>query len=156
MAWCRAFRAFIHRAPLPWPSPAAAQRRPVRIRNDMTTSIEIRRLYDSLQPGSDGGFRLFIDRLWPRGVARESFVFDLWCKDLAPEPELRKWFGHKTENWPKFSDQYREWLRRDNQQRQIRAVLDQAGTRRIVLLYGARDPDHNHALILAQEMNRLR
>lgn len=129
---------------------------PVRLILPMKAPIEVRRLYDSLQPESDDGYRVFIDRLWPRGVSRDAFHFDLWCKELAPTPELRKWFAHKAQNWAGFSDKYRAELRNSEQQELIRQVLEQAGKRKVVLLYGARDPDHNHAIILAEEMQRRR
>ncbi len=118
----------------------------------MASPIEICRLYQHLD--ATGGFRVFIDRLWPRGVSKNEFKFDLWCKDLAPSPALRKWFGHKAENWPSFSSRYRAELRTSPQQQHIKDLLQQANGRRIVLLYGAKDPDHNHAIILAQELER--
>lgn len=119
----------------------------------MTTSVKIHRLYQ--QTDVPPGFRVFVDRLWPRGVSREDFKFDLWCKDLAPSPDLRRWFGHKVQNWPDFSERYRDELRTPEQRRRIQSVLHQADGSNIVLLYGAKDPNHNHAIILAQEFNAL-
>lgn len=118
----------------------------------MTASIKIRRLYQ--QTDAAEGFRVFVDRLWPRGVSKDDFEFDLWCKDLAPSPDLRKWFGHKVQNWPGFSERYRDELRTPEQRRRIQSVLQQAEGNNIILLYGAKDPDHNHAVILAREFKR--
>lgn len=120
----------------------------------MTRPVEIRRLYQPVS--AKDGFRVFIDRLWPRGMSKDEFEFDLWCKDLAPSPDLRKWFGHQVQNWPTFSERYRTELQSPEQRRRIDDVLDQAGKRRIILLYGAKDPDHNHAIILAREFDRVR
>lgn len=120
----------------------------------MTTSIEIRRLYQ--QPDAADGFRVFVDRLWPRGLSRQDFTFDLWCKELAPSPQLRKWFGHKVQNWPGFTERYQAELHTPEQRRRIQAVLRQAGDTTIILLYGAKDPDHNHAIILAQEFRNFK
>lgn len=119
----------------------------------MASSIEIRRLYQ----GADAheGFRVFIDRLWPRGVSKHDFEFDLWCKGLAPSPALRKWFGHKASNWPEFCDRYRTELHAADVRHLMQDVLRQADGQRIILLYGAKDPDHNHALVLAQELERI-
>lgn len=117
----------------------------------MTSSIRTERLHDSLGPGP--GYRVFVDRLWPRGVARKDFHFDVWCKELAPSTELRQWFGHRVERWEEFSRRYREELRAPEQQERIRTLLADAGRKSIVLLYGARDPDHNQAVILAQEIH---
>ncbi|MFA5521238.1 MAG: DUF488 family protein [Castellaniella sp.] len=120
----------------------------------MSASIHIRRLYD--EPAAGPGYRVFIDRLWPRGVAREAFSFDCWSKTLAPTPDLRRWFDHKPANWPGFCEKYRGELRSPEQQQAMSALLDEAGKQDIVLLYGARDTRHNHAIVLAEELQRLR
>src|SRR5690606_41355090 len=118
----------------------------------MSTSIQIQRLYDALQPEGSGEFRVFVDRLWPRGVAKSDFLFDLWCKDLAPSTEVRQWFGHKEQNWTGFSEKYQSELRSEEGQALMRDVLEQAGPRKLVLLYGARNRERNHAAIIAREM----
>lgn len=118
-----------------------------------SSRIEIRRLYQ--QASATEGFRVFIDRLWPRGVSKDEFEYDVWCKDLAPSPVLRKWFGHKVQNWSSFCDRYRAELRTTEQQNRLHDLLRQADGRPLILLYGAKDPDHNHAVILAQELERV-
>ena len=70
--------------------------------------INIKRAYDPADP--DDGYRVLVDRLWPRGVSRDEIVFDEWNKELAPSPSLRTWFGHKVENWEEFSKRYRRVL----------------------------------------------
>ncbi len=113
--------------------------------------VHIKRVYET--PGPDDGFRVFVDRLWPRGVAKKDFEYDLWRKDLAPSPALRTWFGHKVEHWQGFREAYAAELHEDERQRAMGEVFAAAQGDMITLLYGARDPEHNHALILAQEMN---
>lgn len=125
----------------------------------MTHAIHARRLYDALKPSSSDQdhdvFRVFVDRLWPRGVAKTEFEFDSWCKELAPSPALRKWFGHRESRWKGFSERYRDELHEQDQKARMQALLDEADGRPIDLLYGAKDPDHNHALVLADELSKV-
>lgn len=121
----------------------------------MTSSIEIRRLYQDHHDATPV-FRVFVDRIWPRGVSKKEFGFDVWCKDLAPTPALRKWFGHKVQNWDTFCERYRAELQTPAQQDRLSELLRQADTRAIILLYGAKDMQHNHAIVLAQELERVR
>ena len=97
--------------------------------------------------------RVFIDRLWPRGLSKAAFQYDLWCKDLAPSPALRTWFGHKPEHWDGFRRDYAAELQDEQAQARMGTVFAAAEGRRITLVFGAKDPEHNHALILADAMN---
>ena len=119
----------------------------------MARHVLIKRAYD--QADAADGYRVLVDRLWPRGVRKEDLPYDEWCKDLAPSPGLRKWFGHKVENWAQFRDSYESELRKPEQKERLRALVKAAGGKKMTLVYGAKDPDHNHALILAAELNRL-
>ncbi|MGB6102232.1 MAG: DUF488 family protein [Pusillimonas sp.] len=119
----------------------------------MTQHVHIKRAYEPARESD--GYRVLVDRLWPRGVSKEDLPYDEWRKDLAPSPSLRKWFGHKVENWDRFRDSYQTELRAPEQQGSMRALVKAAGRKKITLVYGAKDPDHNHALILAAELNRL-
>ena len=67
-------------------------------------AVRIKRIYDS--PATSDGFRVLVDRLWPRGVSKEKAAVDLWLKDIAPSTELRKWFAHDPEKWPEFQKRY--------------------------------------------------
>lgn len=120
----------------------------------MSLKIKIQRLYD--EDAGTQGFRVLVDRVWPRGVKKEDLDFDLWCKDLAPTAELRKWFGHKAENWAEFCERYQAELRTPDQTQQMKKLLEQAGDQQIVLLYGAKDTEHNQAVVLARELERVR
>lgn len=115
--------------------------------------VDIRRVYDA--PEGDEGLRVLVDRLWPRGVRKDELQYDLWEKDIAPTPALRKWFGHSPERWEAFHDKYRKELAQPQVQERLKAIVKEAGKRKITLLYGARDPDHNHALILAEAIRKL-
>ena len=119
----------------------------------MAQHVYIKRAYE--QASHSDGYRVLVDRLWPRGVRKEDLPYDEWCKELAPSPALRKWFGHKVENWSHFRDSYESELRVPEQQARMHALIQAAGHKKITLVYGAKDPDHNHALILAAELNRL-
>ena len=115
--------------------------------------VGIRRIYDP--PGKGEGLRILVDRLWPRGVRKADLEYDLWEKDIAPTTELRRWFGHAPERWEAFHEKYQKELDASDVQERLQEIVKTAGKRRITLLYGARDPDHNHALILAEAIERL-
>ncbi|OWT66447.1 hypothetical protein CEY11_00765 [Candidimonas nitroreducens] len=119
----------------------------------MTIRIQIKRAYEEAQPSD--GYRAFVDRLWPRGLSKETFKFDAWYKDLAPSAELRTWFGHKVENWEQFKDSYRSELRAPEQQERMRELLAAAGKQAITLLYAAKDTEHNQAVVLAAELQAM-
>jgi len=93
------------------------------------------------------GYRILIDRLWPRGLSKEKAAINEWMKEIAPSAELRQWFGHDPEKWLEFRRRYRRELRaREDLLRQIATL---ASRRRVTLVYGARDEAHNDAVVLA-------
>ena len=113
-------------------------------------SIRIKRVYDDV--ADDDGCRVLVDRLWPRGVAKERARLDAWLKDVAPSPALRTWWNHDPERLGEFAIRYRAEL--DGDPATMRAVTElrelaaqSAGT--TTLLYGAKDDRVNHARILA-------
>src|SRR3546814_19634447 len=103
----------------------------------MNKASVIKRAYDPSESGD--GYSVFVDRLWPRGLSKEKFKFDLWCKDLAPTPALRTWFGHKVENWEQFRENYQVELRAPEQQSRMRDVCAGASADVIPLVYAAKD-----------------
>lgn len=115
--------------------------------------VHIKRVYDPVESGD--GLRVLVDRLWPRGIRKEELKHDLWEKDLAPTPDLRKWFGHAPERWKEFHKKYADELETPEAQERLKTLIEAAGKRNVTLLYGARDPEHNHALILADALKRL-
>lgn len=106
-------------------------------------SISIKRAYESPDPVD--GTRVLVDRLWPRGVAKEKAKIDLWLKDVAPSTALRKWFGHDPEKWSEFQRKYRDELQGNPALAQLRE-LARSGT--LTLIYAAKDQDHNDAVVL--------
>lgn len=107
-------------------------------------TIKIKRIYD--EASEDDGYRVLVDRLWPRGVSKTDAKIDAWNKDLAPSTELRKWFDHKAERFDEFSTRYRgELLLKEDELEKLR---DMARLETITLLYGAKDPNLNQAIVL--------
>lgn len=108
--------------------------------------IKIKRVYD--QPSEEDGYRILVDRLWPRGLSKEKAKVDLWLKEIAPSDELRKRFCHDPAKWKEFKKSYAEELKnkRDLLDK-IKQVEKDKGT--ITLLYAAKDRDHNNAVILS-------
>lgn len=106
--------------------------------------LRLKRAYVAAEP--DDGARVLVDRLWPRGVSKEKAALDEWLKDLGPSTELRKWFGHDPERWEEFQRRYRAELKdRAEDLDHIRELMKE-GT--VTLVYGARDEEHNEAVIL--------
>lgn len=113
-------------------------------------AFQIKRIYD--EPSGEDGYRILVDRLWPRGVKKEQAKLDEWNKEIAPSAGLRKWFGHKPERFEEFASRYSKEL--DKQKDELKR-LEALGERSMVsLLYGARDPEVNHATVLLQKLMR--
>ena len=108
--------------------------------------IRVKRIYEPPEPGD--GYRLLVDRLWPRGVSRESASLDAWMREVAPSSELRRWFGHDASRWQEFKRRYAVEL--GTRQDLVAEILSLARDRPVTLLYSARDPDHNQAVALAE------
>jgi uncharacterized protein YeaO (DUF488 family) len=106
--------------------------------------IAIKRVYDP--PSGADGTRVLVDRLWPRGLTKEKAALDLWAKDLAPSPTLRKAFNHRPERFAEFTRHYLAELKANPAVQAFRAELKRP---KVTLLFGAHDQVHNHALVLA-------
>jgi DNA-3-methyladenine glycosylase II len=98
------------------------------------------------------GFRVLVDRLWPRGVSKDAARIDLWAKDLAPSPELRRWFGHEPGRFRAFAARYRHELSREPARTAFADLVRRASHGTVTLIYGARDEEHNGAVVLQQEI----
>lgn len=110
-------------------------------------AFQIKRIYD--EPQSSDGHRILVDRLWPRGVTKERAALEDWMKEASPSPELRRWFAHKSENFAAFSERYRFELETDpGKQEAIKKLLDLSSRGTVMLLYAAKSPEINHAIIL--------
>jgi len=112
----------------------------------MTKTISTKRIYE--KANTNDGYRMLIDRLWPRGVSKEDAKLDEWNKDIAPSSDLRKWFDHKEERFDEFAKRYKNEL---NQQTDELERLKKIATKeKLCLLYGAKNEKINHAVILQQ------
>jgi uncharacterized protein YeaO (DUF488 family) len=108
--------------------------------------INTKRVYE--QPAKEDGWRVLVDRLWPRGMTKQSAHVDIWMKDVAPSDALRKWFGHEPEKWGEFQKKYRNELAEKKELvAELRKMAKEHGT--LTLLFGAKDEKHNQAVVLA-------
>ena len=114
--------------------------------------ILLKRAYDPAD-GRDG-YRVLVERLWPRGVRKTDLQLDAWLKDVAPSPELRRWFGHDPARWNEFAARYRRELREDPAAEALAELVRRASVRTVTLVYGARDETHNSAVVLRGEVER--
>ncbi|MFA7095672.1 MAG: DUF488 domain-containing protein [Gammaproteobacteria bacterium] len=108
--------------------------------------IGIKRVYDKPEP--QDGFRILVDRIWPRGLTKEAARIDLWLRDIAPSTPLRQWFGHDPKKWSEFKRRYFAELK-DNQE-PVQQVLDQAKRGRVTLVFGAKDEERSNARALKE------
>jgi uncharacterized protein YeaO (DUF488 family) len=106
--------------------------------------FKTKRVYESAERSD--GTRFLVDRLWPRGIKKEALEMEAWLKDVAPSPELRKWFGHDPAKWQEFQRRYRAELKANPES--WKPILDVAKQGDVTLLYSARDTEHNSAVLL--------
>jgi uncharacterized protein YeaO (DUF488 family) len=112
--------------------------------------LKLKRVYEA--PSAEDGTRILVDRLWPRGLTKEKAQVDLWFKEVAPSSDLRRWFAHDPAKWPEFNARYKAELK--NNAAQL-ALLKQAIARGTsTLLYGARNTEHNEAVVLQDLLSR--
>jgi uncharacterized protein YeaO (DUF488 family) len=113
--------------------------------HDGSMSVSIKRVYE--HPESGDGYRVLVDRLWPRGVAKANAAVDLWLREIGPSDELRKWFGHVPERFAEFATKYRAELDDNAAVKELREVIASHDT--VTLVYSAKDEEHNQAVVLA-------
>ena len=113
-----------------------------------------KRAYDNAEPAD--GFRVLVDRLWPRGVSKERAAIDLWAKDTAPSPDLRRaWHAAPDAEWSRFADRYRAELAHESADA-LRELADTVAEHpTITLVYAAHDEEHNHAVVLEEALREL-
>ena len=110
------------------------------------SEIRLKRACEPADPTD--GIRVLVDRLWPRGIKKSEAAIDVWLKDVAPSSALRQWFGHDPAKWNEFQKRYRAELSHNAALQELREVV--AHNKRITLVFGARDPDHNNAVVLSE------
>ena len=107
-------------------------------------NVQIKRVYESADPRD--GFRVLVDRLWPRGLSKESVKIDLWVKDLAPSTELRRWFHSDAGSWGEFKRRYNKEISAN--QEAATDLRKQIGRKKATFLFAVKDPERNHAVLL--------
>lgn len=107
-------------------------------------SVNIKRVYD--EPKKDDGYRVLVDRLWPRGLTKQKAKIDEWAKDIAPTDELRKWFHQNDSKWEEFEKRYKDYLQ-ENQDR-IEAIIARARKEQVTLVYASKRSKLNNATVL--------
>ena len=114
--------------------------------------IKVKRVYE--EPSEDDGYRILVDRLWPRGLSKKRAKIDLWLRDIAPSNELRKWYSHRIERWDEFRRRYKEELKSKTELlRKLKELERQFKV--ITLLYASRDKEHNNAIVLREVLEEL-
>jgi uncharacterized protein YeaO (DUF488 family) len=111
-----------------------------------STGFRVRRVYE--EPDAGDGTRVLVDRLWPRGLAKEKAALDEWVKDLTPSGDLRSWFHAHPDRYEEFAERYRAELDRPETEEPTRHLRDLAGKGTVTLLTAVRNPDHSHIPVL--------
>jgi uncharacterized protein YeaO (DUF488 family) len=112
--------------------------------------VQIKRVYD--EPRAADGTRILIDRLWPRGVSKAKAKVDLWLKDIAPSTPLRQWFGHDPGKWEEFKKRYKAEL--DHSSEAVAQLREYMAKGTVTLVYGAKDQEHNDAVVLQEYVEK--
>ncbi|MEZ5904364.1 MAG: DUF488 family protein [Geminicoccaceae bacterium] len=122
-----------------------------RLTSAPALEILLKRAYEPAV--AEDGCRVLVDRLWPRGRSRIDLAIDHWAKDVAPGPALRRWYGHDPGKWGAFRSRYEQEL--DANQEAVRDLLERCRRGRVTLVFGARDVEHSHAIVLRDHLLRL-
>lgn len=116
----------------------------------MAPTVKIKRVYD--EASKSDGYRVLVDRLWPRGIKKEAADVKEWAKELAPSDELRKWFGHDPALWPEFQKKYKAELKKNTV---MNDFIDRNKEKKLItLVYSAKDTEHNQAVVIQQYLNQ--
>jgi uncharacterized protein YeaO (DUF488 family) len=118
----------------------------------MKKNIVLKRVYDP--PSDNDGLRILVDRVWPRGLTKEKAIVDVWLKNIAPSTALRKWFAHDISKWPAFVEKYQTELKQNNDA--VHTLIEIATKQKCTLLFGAKDVEHNQAVVLFQFLQHLK
>ena len=113
--------------------------------------VRVKRVYD--QPAKADGYRVLVDRVWPRGLKKSEARIDEWLREIAPSTALRKWFKHDPDKWKEFKKKYSAEL--DDHREQVEKLVREARKRTITLLFSARDTEHNNAVALKEYIEQL-
>jgi uncharacterized protein YeaO (DUF488 family) len=119
-----------------------------------TTAVRVRRVYD--QPGPADGYRVLVDRLWPRGLSKDAAAVDEWLRDVAPSGELRRWYGHEAGKFAAFRQRYEAELQAPAGAGALAHLRELAGSGPLTLLTATRDVEHSQAAVLAALLQEAR
>jgi len=123
------------------------------VNNVVREMIKIKRIYDP--PTNEDGFRILVDRLWPRGLSKDKAKVDLWLREIAPSDELRKWFSRDLEKWKDFKKKYEKELK--GKKALLHKIKQIEREKEIVtLLYSAKDEEHNDAVVLMDILQKVK
>ncbi len=113
--------------------------------------VAVKRVYE--KPAGEDGYRVLVDKIWPRGVAKEEAEVDEWLKDIAPSSELRKWFHEDPTRWAEFRRRYLSELKEYREE--LRRLAERAKKERVTLVFGSKDREHNNAVVVKQYLKML-
>lgn len=114
-------------------------------------NIILKRIYEEASPND--GYRILVDRLWPRGISKEKADLAEWLKELGPSNELRKWFGHIPEKYPEFEKRYKEEL--ISQTENLKRIKEISKKQKVCICYGAKDTEHNQAQVILDVLEEI-
>lgn len=115
------------------------------------TELKLERVYT--QPADLSGYRILVDRLWPRGISKAKAQLDQWLKEVGPSNDLRKWYGHDPAKYPEFKERYLAELAKNPAYSElVSLVKEQLASQDVILLFGAKDEEHNQAVVLAEKL----
>ena len=113
--------------------------------------IKLKRVYEEYSPHD--GFRILVDRLWPRGIKKEKAKIDLWLKEIAPSDKLRKWFSHDSSKWQEFKKRYKKEIKENKEIfKKLKEIIK--NKKEVTLLYSAKDEKHNNAIVLKEILQK--
>lgn len=122
----------------------------LNVKQNNMSEIKIKRAYEPEEPSD--GFRVYIDRLWPRGLSHETFHYDLWEKEISPSTELREWFHQDPENrWTEFEEKYIKELKSNPEFEKFKSLILEKPI--VTLLYSSHDEKHNNAIVVLKALN---
>lgn len=113
--------------------------------------VHIKRVYEDAE--KEDGFRILVDRVWPRGMTKEKAAIDLWLKEIGPTTELRKWFGHDPDRWTEFKKRYKEELKENKEI--VAELKTHVKKGKVTLVYSAKDEAHNQAIVVQEYLSKL-
>lgn len=110
--------------------------------------VNVKRAYEKASRAD--GYRVLVDRLWPRGISKDDLKIDEWMKEIAPSAELRKWYGHEPEKWPEFRKRYRAELQKPPASELLEQLRRRARKQQVTLVIGARNAEHANGAVIAE------